>query len=121
MSVVSGRRVDPALDEDRLHRVAVAHLTEPGDPRVSGLVDDLGAAVVHDGLLRGLDLEGLGGPEEQAQQGQCRREPHHSDVAGRVVCHSGPAGLNLSTAACQQRIGRGRRVAWEEAEPEDRG
>jgi len=60
MSAVSGRRVDPAVDEDRLHRVAVAHLTEPGDPRVSGLVDDLGAAVVHDGLLRGLDLEGLG-------------------------------------------------------------
>ncbi len=54
-----GRGIDAALDEDRLHRLAVAHLTEPGDPRVSGLVDDLGAATVHDGLLRGLDLQGL--------------------------------------------------------------
>ncbi len=55
---MSGRDVDPALDEDRLHRLGIAHLTEPGDPRVSGLVDDLGAAVVHEGLLRGLDLQG---------------------------------------------------------------
>lgn len=60
MSGPTGRAVDRALDEERLHRVAVAHLTEPGDPRVSGLVDDLGAAVVHDGLMRGLDLDGIG-------------------------------------------------------------
>ncbi|WP_300385382.1 DNA-processing protein DprA [uncultured Nocardioides sp.] len=56
---MSGRDVDPSLDEDRLHRLGIAHLTEPGDPRVSGLVDDLGAAVVHEGLLRGLDLQGV--------------------------------------------------------------
>lgn len=54
-----GRTIDAEVDEDRLHRVAVAFLTEPGDPRVSGLVDDLGADVVHDGLLRQLDLQGL--------------------------------------------------------------
>ena len=59
MSPGGDRSVDPCLDEDRLHRLGIAHLTEPGDPRVAGLVDDLGAAVVHEGLLRGLDLQGV--------------------------------------------------------------
>lgn len=59
MSAGTGRAVDPRLDEDRLHRIGIAYLTEPGDARVSGLVDDLGAATVHQGLLDRLDLDGL--------------------------------------------------------------
>ena len=58
MSGVEGRSVD--LDAERLHRVAIAHLTEPGDVRVAALVEHLGAATVHEGLVRQLDLEGLG-------------------------------------------------------------
>lgn len=59
MSAGTGRAVDPRLDEDRLHRIGIAYLTEPGDARVSGLVDDLGAATLHQGLLDRLDLDGL--------------------------------------------------------------
>ena len=60
MSGVEGRSVDTDLDAERLHRVAIAHLTEPGDVRVAALVEHLGAATVHEGLVRQLDLEGLG-------------------------------------------------------------
>ena len=59
MSGGTGRGIDTDLDEDRLHRVGITYLTEPGDARVSGLVDDLGARAVHEGLLNRLDLDGL--------------------------------------------------------------
>lgn len=60
MSTTQGRAIDATLDAERLHRVAIAHLTEPGDLRVAALVEHLGAETVHEGLLRRLDLEGLG-------------------------------------------------------------
>jgi DNA processing protein len=47
-----------SLDE-RLARVALSGLTEPGDPRLSGLVDELGAVQVHEHLTAERDLEGL--------------------------------------------------------------
>ena len=51
---------------DRVARVALSRLTEPGDTRLAGLVAELGAEKVHDllrderdvaGRLRGLDPE----------------------------------------------------------------
>jgi DNA processing protein len=44
------------LDE-RLARVALGRISEPGDPRLAGLVAELGAVTLHDALLaeRGLD------------------------------------------------------------------
>ncbi|MFC6153411.1 DNA-processing protein DprA [Nocardioides yefusunii] len=55
-----------ALDE-RLARVALNWLTEPGDPRVARLVEDLGAVRVHEHLLAERDVHGL-----------------HTDVAARL-------------------------------------
>lgn len=46
-------------EEERLARVALNALTEPGDPRLSGLVASLGALELHDRLLHDTDLEGL--------------------------------------------------------------
>jgi DNA processing protein len=40
-----------AAEEDRLARVALGRVTEPGDQRVLRLVDELGAVTVRDGLL----------------------------------------------------------------------
>lgn len=45
--------------EERLARVALNALAEPGDPRLPRLVEALGAAEVHDRLLNDVDLEGL--------------------------------------------------------------
>lgn len=48
-----------APDEERLARVALNRLVEPGDPRVASLVADLGAIAVRDHLLAERDLQGL--------------------------------------------------------------
>jgi len=53
---------------ERLARVALCRLTEPGDPRLTGLVSQLGAMRVHDHLANERDLDGM-----------------LSDVAGRLA------------------------------------
>lgn len=45
--------------EERLARVALNAIGEPGDPRLSRLVETLGAGEVHDRLLADTDLTGL--------------------------------------------------------------
>lgn len=55
-----------SLDE-RTARAALNWLTEPGDPRVARLVEDLGAVAVHDHLVAERDVHGL-----------------HTDVAARL-------------------------------------
>jgi len=45
--------------DERLARVALNRLSEPGDPRMGRLVADLGARRVHEHLLGERDLEGL--------------------------------------------------------------
>lgn len=44
---------------ERLARVALCRLTEPGDPRLTGLVSKLGAVRVHDHLASERDLDGI--------------------------------------------------------------
>lgn len=46
-------------DRDRLARVALGRLGEPGDPRVAGLVAELGAVLVHDRILAEHELGGV--------------------------------------------------------------
>ncbi|WP_372728072.1 DNA-processing protein DprA [Nocardioides sp.] len=46
-------------DAERRARVALSRLAEPGDPRLAGLVAELGAIVVHDHLLAERELGGL--------------------------------------------------------------
>jgi DNA processing protein len=46
-------------DRERLARLALSRLTEPGDPRVTRLVSELGAVRVHDHLARERDLAGM--------------------------------------------------------------
>jgi len=46
-------------DDERLARVALCRLTEPGDPRLTGLVSQLGAVRVHDHLANERDLDGM--------------------------------------------------------------
>lgn len=48
-----------APDDDRLARVALARLAEPGDLRISGLVAELGAARLHAALVDQRDLGGM--------------------------------------------------------------
>ncbi|WP_203335313.1 DNA-processing protein DprA [Nocardioides limicola] len=45
--------------DDRLARLALTLLTEPGDPRLSDLVEEIGAAEVRDHLLAERDLNGV--------------------------------------------------------------
>jgi hypothetical protein len=45
--------------QERLARVALCRLTEPGDPRLTGLVSQLGAVRVHEHLADERDLEGM--------------------------------------------------------------
>lgn len=45
--------------DDRLARVALSGLTEPGDPRMSGLVAELGAVHLHEHLGAERDIGGL--------------------------------------------------------------
>lgn len=49
----------PVSTEERLARVALNRLCEPGDPRMGRLVADLGAVRVHEHLLGERDLDGL--------------------------------------------------------------
>jgi DNA processing protein len=46
-------------DTERLARVALARLTEPGDPRLTGLVAELGATTVHRHLAAERDVGGM--------------------------------------------------------------
>ena len=55
-------------DEERLARVALNRLAEPGDPRLASLVAELGAVSVRDHLVAERDLSGL-----------------HTDVATRLA------------------------------------
>lgn len=65
-AVVSGR----ASERERLARVALGRLAEPGDPRLLDLVTELGACRLHEALV---EQRGVGGLED--------------DVAGRLeVC-----------------------------------
>lgn len=61
-------------ERERLARVALADMTEPGDPRVTGLVDELGAVTVHEALEAERDLRGV------LTDGAARRE--RQDPAG---------------------------------------
>lgn len=56
---VPGGVASPPEGSERLARVALSVLSEPGDPRLGRLVAALGPTVVHDRLLADLDLEGL--------------------------------------------------------------
>ncbi|WP_435744669.1 DNA-processing protein DprA [Nocardioides sp. SYSU DS0663] len=47
------------MSDERLARVALGRLGEPGDPRIGGLVAELGATLLHERLLAELDLAGL--------------------------------------------------------------
>lgn len=47
------------LDAERLARVALGRLAEPGDPRLAALVSDLGAEEVHERLAQKRDDTGL--------------------------------------------------------------
>jgi DNA processing protein len=51
--------VSGVSEEERLARVALNVVSEPGDPRLARLVAALGAVEVHDRLLADTDLEGL--------------------------------------------------------------
>lgn len=57
-----------APDEERIARVALNRLAEPGDPRMASVVGELGAVAVRDHLLSERDLQGLA-----------------TDVAGRLA------------------------------------
>lgn len=59
MSVGRGVATSPVEHEERLTRVALNRLSEPGDPRMGRLVSDLGARRVHEHLLAERDLDGL--------------------------------------------------------------
>ncbi len=48
-----------SLDAERLARVALCRLAEPGDPRLAGLVAELGAQRVHEHLSSERDLKGV--------------------------------------------------------------
>ncbi len=48
-----------ASDQERLARIALCRLAEPGDPRLTSLVSELGAIRVRDHLLAERDLRGL--------------------------------------------------------------
>lgn len=48
-----------AADSDRLARVALSRLGEPGDPRITTLVAEMGAARLHEALASERDLEGV--------------------------------------------------------------
>ena len=48
-----------AQRDDRLARVALNRLAEPGDPRLAPLVAELGAVRVRDHLMAERDLQGM--------------------------------------------------------------
>lgn len=48
-----------ASEEDRLARAALSRLCEPGDPRVTALVEEIGPVALRDALLAEEDLTGL--------------------------------------------------------------
>ena len=52
------RRAGVSEDDDRLARVALARIAEPGDPRLAGLVAQLGAVRLLDGCCGQRDLDG---------------------------------------------------------------
>ncbi|WP_109507405.1 DNA-processing protein DprA [Nocardioides speluncae] len=55
----AGPEPPPGLERDRLARVALCRLAEPGDPRMAGLVAELGAVRVHDHLAGEQDVDGV--------------------------------------------------------------
>lgn len=59
-SADDGVAAPPAnLERDRLARAALCRLAEPGDPRMAGLVAELGAVRVHDHLAEERDVKGV--------------------------------------------------------------
>jgi DNA processing protein len=57
-----------SADDDRLARVALSAISEPGDPRLAALAAEMGAATLHAHLLAESDVAGL-----------------HTDLAARLV------------------------------------
>lgn len=72
----------PVPEDERLARVALNRLAEPGDVRMTRLVADLGARVVHDHLLQEQGLS-----------------PLHDDVAGRLAAIDPGRELEAATRA----------------------
>lgn len=56
MTACAGTRVP---DEERLARIALSRLTEPGDTRMAGVVAELGAVTVHDHLAGEREMGGV--------------------------------------------------------------
>ena len=67
-------------DADRAARVALAAISEPGDPRLAGLVAELGAVTVHQHLLAERDHQGL-----------------HTDLAARLAASDSERTLEEGT------------------------
>jgi len=80
-------------DAERMARIALAAVAEPGDPRMTGLVDELGATAVHRHLLDQRHLSGL-----------------HDDLAARLertdpeqtLHHAARAGLRFVIPADEE-------------------
>lgn len=72
----------PVTESERLDRVALNRLAEPGDVRMTRLVADLGAVAVHDHLLQEQGLS-----------------PLHDDVAARLVAIDPARELEVATRA----------------------
>ena len=70
----------PEADADRAARVALAAISEPGDPRLAGLVAELGAVTVHQHLLAERDHQGL-----------------HTDLAARLAASDSERTLEEGT------------------------
>ena len=72
------------LDE-RLARVALGRIGEPGDPRLAGLVAELGAAAIHEALRRGARRRR---PAHRRRHPAAGRRPER-ELAGRPAGASG--------------------------------
>jgi DNA processing protein len=74
--------MSPDADADRLARVALSAISEPGDPRLPALADEIGAATLHQHLVAERDLAGL-----------------HTDLAARLVAGAARQGIRFVTPA----------------------
>ena len=64
-----------ASDRERLARVALGTLGEPGDPRLVSLVAELGPVLVHDQLAAGYDAGDGVQDDVAARLGRCGPGP----------------------------------------------